>query len=122
MKKILGAILLFVLVGVCIGGGKLLIKTHRVNEAIESLTDVYELEQAHRAMFGVYTDNIYAIIFIQDTLVINGGKAYYRVILEEATDSTFRASAISVVDFDGDSQFNKWVVNETGKIEEIIQD
>ena len=121
MKKIFGVILLLVLV-VCIGGVKFLIKNHRVNEAIESLTDVYELEQAHRAMFGVYTDNIYAIIFIQDTLVINGGKAYYRVILEDATDTTFRASAISVVDFDGDSQFNKWVVNETGKIEEIIQD
>ena len=37
-----------------------------------------------------------------DTLVTDGGKAYYLVSLDEATGSTFKATDVSVVDFDGD--------------------
>lgn len=73
-------------------------------------------------MFGHYTDNIYALVFIQDTLVTDGGKAIYQITIQEVTDSTFTATAISVVDFDGDGQFNKWVIDETGCIKEIIKD
>lgn len=120
MKKIISAILLFMLVLICIIGTKPANK--RNNEAVESLTKVYELEQAHRAMFGYYTDNIYAIIFIQDTLVTDGGKANYLISLDEATDSTFKATAISVIDFDGDGQFSQWQVDETGIIIEIAED
>lgn len=94
----------------------------RNSEARESLKEVYELETAYRAMFGHYTDNIYAIVFIQDTLVTDGGKANYLVSLDEATDSTFKATAVSVVDFDGDGQFSQWQVDETGNIIEIVED
>ena len=94
----------------------------RDSEARKSLTEVYELETAYKAMFGHYTDNIYAIVFIQDTLVTDGGKANYFVSLDEATDSTFRATAVSVVDFDGDGQFSQWQVDETGNIIEIVED
>ena len=108
------------LVLICIIGTKPANKGN--NEAVESLTKVYELEQAHQAMFGYYTDNIYAIIFIQDTLVTDGGKANYLISLDEATDSTFKATAISVIDFDGDGQFSQWQVDETGTITEIVKD
>lgn len=91
-------------------------------EARESLMEVYELETAYKAMFGHYTDNIYAIVYIQDTLVIEGGNANYFVSLSEATDSTFKATAASVVDFDGDGQFSQWQVDETGNIIEIVED
>lgn len=94
----------------------------RDSEARKALMEVYELETAYKAMFGHYTDNIYAIVFIQDTLVTYGGKANYLVSLDEATDSTFKATAISVVDFDVDGQFNQWQVDETGNIIEIVED
>lgn len=94
----------------------------RDSEALESLKEVYELETAYKAMFGHYTDNIHAIVFIQDTLVTDGGNANYLVTLEKATDSTFKATAASVVDFDGDGQFSKWQVDETGNIIEIVED
>lgn len=59
-------------------------KTKRNNEAVESLTKVYELEQAHRAVFGCCTDNIYAIILIQDTQATDVRKTNYLVLLDDA--------------------------------------
>lgn len=94
----------------------------RDSEPRRALLEVYELEMAYKAMFGHYTDNIYAIVFIQDTLVTDGGKANYLVSLDEATDSTFKATAVSVVDFDGDGQYSRWKVDETGDIIEIVED
>ncbi len=94
----------------------------RNSEARESLKEVYELETAYRAMFGHYTDNMHAIVYIQDTLVIEGGRANYLVSLRDVTDSTFTAAAVSVVDFDGDGQFSQWTVDETGTIKEIVED
>lgn len=94
----------------------------RNSEARESLKEVYELETAYRAMFGHYTDNMYAIFYIQDTLVTEGGRANYLVLLRDVTDSTFTAAAVSVVDFDGDGQFSQWTVDETGTIKEIVED
>lgn len=122
MKKTLIAITFLVL----LSSGVLWIRhaklEKRDSEAQKSLTEVYELETAYKAMFGHYTDNIYAIIFIQDTLVTDGGNANYLVSLDEATDSTFKATAVSVVDFDGDGQFSQWQVDETGNIIEIVED
>lgn len=92
------------------------------SEARESLKEVYELETAYRAMFGHYTDNMHAIVYIQDTLVTEGGRANYLVSLRDVTDSTFTAAAVSVVDFDGDGQFSQWTVDETGTIKEIVED
>lgn len=94
----------------------------RNSEASESLKEVYELETAYRAMFGHYTDNMHAIVYIQDTLVTEGGRANYLVSLRDVTDSTFTAAAVSVVDFDGDGQFSQWTVDETGTIKEIVED
>lgn len=94
----------------------------RYSEAKESLSKVYELEMAYKEMFGHYTDNLYALVFIQDTLVTEGGDANYLISLLEATDSTFVATAVSVVDFDRDGQFNTWTVNEMGIITEIVED
>lgn len=79
----------------------------RNSEARESLKDVYELETAYRAMFGHYTDNMHAIVYIQDTLVTEGGRANYLVSLREVTDYTFKATAASVVDYYGDEQYSK---------------
>lgn len=122
MKKTLIAITLVVLLlsGIlCLRHSRL---EKRDSEAPKALMEVYELETAYKAMFGHYTDNIYAIVFIQDTLVTDGGKANYLVSLDEATDSTFKATAVSVVDFDGDGLYSKWEVNEKGVLSELIAD
>ncbi len=122
MKKILYTLSVIALISAAVLGlqyGKI---EKLKEEATKSLGKIYKLEIAYNEMFGHYTDNLYALVFIQDTLVTEGGKANYKVSLLEVTDSTFTATAVSVVDFDRDGQFNTWTVNETGAITEIVKD
>lgn len=122
MKKILYASALIALIFVTVLGVQYVKKEILKEEATKSLSKVYELEMAYKEMFGHYTDNLYTLVFIQDTLVTEGGEANYLISLLEATDSTFVATAVSVVDFDRDGQFNTWTVNEMGIITEIVKD
>lgn len=122
MKKILYALALIAIISSVLLGVHYTKNVKLRDEVTMSLSKVHELEMAYKAMFGHYTDNIYAIAYIQDTLVTEGGNANYLVTLERATDSTFKATAISVIDFDGDGQFSQWQVDETGNIIEIVED
>lgn len=122
MKKILYVLALIALISIAVLGRQYVKKDKQKEEATKSLSKVYELEMAYKEMFGHYTDNLYALVFIQDTLVTEGGEANYLISLLEATDSTFVATAVSVVDFDRDGQFNTWTVNEMGIITEIVKD
>ena len=122
MKKILYTLTVMVFISVIV------LSVHYSNtvklkeEVTGVLNKVYELEMAYKEMFGHYTDNIYALVFIQDTLVTEGGEANYLISSLSVTDSTFTATAVSVVDFDRDGQFNTWTVNEMGIITEIVED
>ena len=122
MKKILIAITLLILLLSSILWFRHARLERRDSEARKALMEVYKLETAYKTMFGHYTDNIHAIVYIQDTLVTEGGRANYLVSLREVTDSTFMAVAVSMVDFDGDEQFSQWQVDETGNIIEIVED
>ena len=122
MKKILYTLTVMVFISVIVLSVHYS-KTVKLKEEVTGvLNKVYELEMAYKEMFGHYTDNLYALVFIQDTLVTEGGEANYQISLLEVTDSTFIATVISVVDFDRDGQFNTWTVNETGIITEIVKD
>ena len=122
MKKILYTLSVIALISAAVLGLQYVKIEKLKEEATKSLGKVYELEMAYKEMFGHYSDNLYALVFIQDTLVTEGGNANYQISLLKVTDSTFIATAISVVDFDKDGQFNTWTVNETGTIAEIIGD
>ena len=122
MKKILYTLTVMVFISVILLSVHYS-KTVKLKEEVTGvLNKVYELEMAYKEMFGHYTDNLYALVFIQDTLVTEGGKANYHVTLERDTDSTFKATAISVIDCDGDGQFSQWQVDETGNLIETIKD
>lgn len=122
MKKILYTLSVIALMSAAVLGLQYVKIDKLKEEAIRSLHTVYELEMAYKEMFGHYTDNLYALVFIQDTLVTEGGNAIYEVSLLEVTDSTFTATAVSVVDLDGDGQFSQWMINEAGIITELLKD
>lgn len=122
MKKNLYALALIVLIFVAVLGLQYVKKDKLKEEAKRSLHKVYDLEMAYKEMFGHYSDNLYALVFIQDTIVTEGGRANYHISLLKVSDTTFTAIAVSVVDFDRDGQFNTWTVNEKGMITEIIED
>ena len=122
MKKILYTLTVMVFISVILLSVHYS-KTVKLKEEVTGvLNKVYELEMAYKEMFGHYTDNLYALVFIQDTLVTEGGEANYLISSLSVTDSTFTATAVSVVDFDRDGQFNTWAVNEMGIITEIVED
>lgn len=122
MKKILFTLTVIVFISFIVLG-VYYSKTVKLKEEVTGvLNKIYELEMAYKEMFGHYTDNIYALVFIQDTLVTEGGEANYLISSLSVTDSTFTATAVSVVDFDRDGQFNTWTVNEMGIITEIVTD
>lgn len=122
MKKILYTLTVMVFISAIVLG-VYYSKTVKLKEEVTGvLNKVYELEMAYKEIFGHYTDNIYALVFIQDTLVTEGGEANYLISSLSVTDSTFTATAVSVVDFDRDGQFNTWAVNEMGIITEIVED
>lgn len=122
MKKILFTLTVIVFISFIVLG-VYYSKTVKLKEEVTGvLNKIYELEMAYKEMFGHYTDNIYALVFIQDTLVTEGGEANYLISSLSVTDSTFTATAVSVVDFDRDGQFNTWTVNEMGIITEIVED
>lgn len=122
MKKILYALAFVALIFIAVMGAQYKKNNKSKEEALKSLSKVYELEMAYKEMFGHYSDNLYALVFIQDTLVTEGGRANYHVSLLEVTDTSFTAIAVSVIDFDKDGQFNTWTVNETGAITELAED
>lgn len=122
MKKILYTLSVIALISAAVLGLQYVKIEKLKEEATKSLGKIYKLEIAYKEMFGHYTDNLYSLVFIQDTLVTEGGKANYLVSLLEVTDTTFTAAAVSVVDFDGDGQFSQWIVDETGTIKEIVED
>lgn len=122
MKKILYTLSVIALISAAVLGLQYVKIDKLKEEARKSLCKIYNLEMAYKEMFGHYTDNLYALVFIQDTLVTEGGDANYKVSLLEVTDSTFTATAVSVVDFDKDGKFNTWIVNETGIITELVED
>lgn len=122
MKKILYTLSVIALISAAVLGLQYVKIDKLKEEATKSLAKIYKLEMAYKEMFGHYTDNLYALVFIQDTLVTEGGKANYLVSLLEVTDTTFTAVAVSVVDFEGDGQFSQWIVDETGTIKEIVED
>lgn len=122
MKKILYTLSVIALISATVLGLQYVKIDKLKEEAIRSLHTVYELEMAYKEMFGHYTDNLYALVFIQDTLVTEGGNAIYEVSLLEVTESTFTATAVSVVDLDGDGQFSQWMINEAGIITELLKD
>jgi type IV pilus assembly protein PilE len=88
----------------------------KMTEAKTMLKQVYMLQTAHYYERDAFARNLAAIGFQQSRLVTDGGKARYRIVIEEASGTNFIATATSVVDFDKDGTMNVWEVGADGTI------
>ena len=99
-----------------------LISKTKSTEAKIHLEHIYNLEKSHFYMYSSYSDDLAAIGYQQETSVLEGGNANYRIEIVEAAPTGFTANAVAVVDFDGDGQFNTWSMDQDKQLIEIITD
>ncbi len=99
-----------------------LISKAKSTEAQLQLSHVHMLEKTYFYLHSTYSDNLAEIGFEQEKLSTDGGKANYIIEIVEASNTGFKAKAISLVDFDNDGVFNEWEINENKDLSETIKD
>jgi type IV pilus assembly protein PilE len=55
-------------------------------------------------------------------LVTEGGDANYRIEIIESSVSSFKARAVSVVDFDQDGTMDTWEIDHQGNVNNTVPD
>lgn len=96
-------------------------KAHSTEAKIQ-LKHLCTLEKTYFLEHAQYTRELRQVGYEQAALQNLGGTAKYRLEVVEASNNSFRAQAISVVDFDGDGQMNIWEIDQLGQPHEIVED
>lgn len=94
----------------------------KATEAKLQLQHLYALQRSHHFEYGSYSEDLEKVGFSQEELIINEGNAYYIIEMQNITNTSFRAIATAVVDFDNDGVFNVWEINEKKKLIEAVPD
>ena len=96
-------------------------KAHSAEAKIQ-LKHLCTLEKTYFLEHARYSKELQAVGYQQAALQDLGGTAKYRLEVVEAGINTFRAQAVSVVDFDGDGQMNIWEIDQNGQPQEVVED
>ncbi len=91
-------------------------------EAKAMLKHLHSLEQAYYFENDTYTIELAQIGFEQQKMVTDGGTARYKIEIQTANASEYKATATAIVDFDKDGTFNVWTINQEGKPIKTIPD
>lgn len=91
-------------------------------EAQTQLKAIYNAQTTHNYMYSKYSADLNEIDFISPKTVRENGTANYRYEILEADNSTFRARAEAVTDFDGDGVLNVWEIDQEGNPKQIVKD
>jgi type IV pilus assembly protein PilE len=94
----------------------------KATEAKLMLKEVYNLEKAYYLENDAYAPTLEALGFEQDKLKTEGGKARYKIALNEVTEAGFTATATAVIDFDKDGTFNIWSIDEQDNLKQVTPD
>ena len=91
-------------------------------EAQTQLKHIYNTERTYFFMYSKYSTDFNEIGFEIPKSVTENGNANYVYEILSATNNTFKATATSVTDFDGDGIFNVWEIDQDQNLKEIIKD
>ena len=86
------------------------------------MTFLHSLQKTHFYTYSRYSDSLEELGFEQSKLATEGGTANYVIEVTEASEQGFRATATSVVDFDGDGIYNVWEINQDKELRETVKD
>lgn len=91
-------------------------------EAQNMLSMIHGLEKSHFYRHSKYTSDFNELGFEAALTIDQGGQAVYKIEVIEATLNTFKATATSLQDFDGDGMYNTWEINQDRILKETIKD
>jgi len=91
-------------------------------EAQSHLTALHGSQRTHFYMHSTYSKDLNTIDFIAPKTVKEGGKAKYVYEIIEVSNTTFKARATAVVDFNGDGKFNVWEIDQNQNLQEVVKD
>ncbi|WP_142785716.1 prepilin-type N-terminal cleavage/methylation domain-containing protein [Changchengzhania lutea] len=99
----------------------LIAKTKSV-EAQTQLKFIYNSQTTYRYMYSKYSFDLNEIDFEAPKTVNENGTSNYSYEILNATNSSFKAKATAITDFDGDGIFNVWEIDENGTPKQLIKD
>jgi len=101
-----------------------LISRAKSTEAKLQLEHIQTLEKNYFYEHSRYSKDLVEIGYIQEPLTTDGknGRANYRIEIVNSTSTTFTAKATSVVDFNGNSVFNVWEIDQDKNLKEVTPD
>ncbi len=91
-------------------------------EAQTQLKHIYNLEKQYFFMYSKYSADFNAIDFEVPKTVQQNGNSNYGYEIIETSNTSFKARATAVTDFDGDGVFNVWEIDQNDAPKEIIKD
>ncbi len=91
-------------------------------EAKIGLIRLHNDQTTYRYMYSKFTMDLSETDFETDKTTLEGGKARYIYDMINASNSTFKARATAIEDFDGDGIFNVWEIDENGVPKETVKD
>jgi type IV pilus assembly protein PilE len=91
-------------------------------EAQAELKALHTMQYGYYLQYSKYSSNETEIGYIPHKLITEGGNALYKVSIQEASPTGYKAVATAVQDFDGDGQMNTWEIDQEGIPKEILPD
>ena len=91
-------------------------------EAQTQLKHISNLEKQYFFMYSNYSGDFNTIDFEVPKTVEQNGNANYGYEIIETSNTSFKARATAITDFDGDGVFNVWEIDQNDAPKEIVKD
>lgn len=91
-------------------------------EAQTQLKAIYNAQTTYRYMHSRYSNDLVELDFEAPRTVTENGTANYQYVITNADNTSFKARAEAITDFDGDGVLNVWEIDEIGNPKQVIKD
>jgi type IV pilus assembly protein PilE len=122
MDLLVALIILGVIVMIALPNLMPLISKAKSTEAQLQLEHLFTLEKNYFYLHSKYSSDFSELSYEPAKTVSEDGNANYVLEVTSATNNSFRATATSITDFDGDGVFNVWEVDQDKKLKEVTPD